>query len=322
MKGRYAHIFGPVPSRRLGLSLGVDLVPYKTCSLDCIYCEVGATTEQTLQIREYIPTEEIIREIDDYMRGPDRLDFVTFSGSGEPLLHSGVGTILDHLKEHYPRFRTALLTNGTLLAFSGVAEKLRRLDLILPSLDAASQEVFQAINRPQEGIRIEEVIEGLRSFRAGGTIPMWLEVFVLPGYNDSPRELRLLKQALQYIAPDKVQLNTLDRPGTCPGIEPASHETLQQIADFLAPLQCEVAGGFESSGEAGITANSDVSHSILQTIRRRPCTSRDLAEVLGLHLNELNKYLNSLYRENRISSVHGNRGIFWKIPEQDEGSKG
>ena len=316
MKGRYKHLFGPVPSRRLGLSLGVDLVPYKTCSLDCIYCEVGETTEHTLEVREYIPTQEIINELDASMRDPDRLDYVTFSGSGEPLLHSGIGMILEHLKERYPRFRTALLTNGTLLTSPEVQERIKRLDLIMPSLDAASQEVFEAINRPLRGIRIEEIIEGLRSFRENYAVPMWIEVFVLPGYNDAPEELRLLKQALLDIGPERVQLNTLDRPGTCAGLEPASPETLQQIAQFLHPLQCEVVAGFSSRGAVEAAAAPDAAHGILQTLRRRPCTSRDLSEALGVHLNEMNKHLAALYQEGRISPVHGARGVFWKIAEQ------
>ena len=322
MKGRYKHLFGPVPSRRLGLSLGVDFIPYKTCSLDCVYCEVGETTERTLEVREYIPTREIVRELDAYMQDPDRLDYITFSGSGEPLLHSGLGSILDHLKEHYPRFRTALLTNGTLLNGPEVRERIKRLDLILPSLDAASQEVFEAINRPREGIRIEEVIEGLRSFRAQYAIPMWIEVFVLPGYNDSPRELRLLKQALESIAPDRVQLNTLDRPGTRAGLEPASPETLTQIAELMSPLKCEVVAGFSSSGAAEAAAGTDVSHRILQILMRRPCTGRDLSEALGVHLNEMNKYLAALNQESRITPIHGARGVFWKTLEPDEGQEG
>jgi len=316
MKGRFAHLFGPVPSRRLGLSLGVDLVPYKTCTLDCVYCEVGATTAPTLEIGEYIPTREIIDELDVYMQNPDRLDYITFSGSGEPLLHSGFGNILDHLKRHYPRFSTALLTNATLLTLPGVAEKLRGLDLVLPSLDAASQEVFERINRPRHGIRIDSVIEGLRSFRAETGIAMWLELFVLPGYNDSPEEIQLLKQALETIGPDRVQLNTLDRPGVCSDLEPASRETLQQIADFLSPLQCEVVGGF--SGEGELQGTSDRSQSILQTLRRRPCTSRDLAEALGVHLNEMNKQLRALYEQSLIYPVQGERGVFWKARERDE----
>ena len=316
MKGRFAHLFGPVPSRRLGMSLGVDLVPYKTCTLDCVYCEVGPTTAPTLEVGEYISTREIIDELDTYMQNPDRLDYITFSGSGEPLLHSGIGTILDHLKRHYPRFKTALLTNATQLAGPEAAEKLRGLDLILPSLDAASQEVFERINRPRHGIRIDDVIEGLRSFRAETGITMWLELFVLPGYNDSPEELQLLKQALESIDPDRVQLNTLDRPGVCSDLEPASQETLQQIADFLSPLQCEVVSGFSGGGQ--LPGTSDRSRSILQTLSRRPCTSQDLAEALGVHLNEMNKQLRILQEQNLIYPVQGGRGVFWKAREGDE----
>jgi wyosine [tRNA(Phe)-imidazoG37] synthetase (radical SAM superfamily) len=295
----------------------VDLVPYKTCSLDCVYCEVGCTTTPTTEVREYVSTREIIRELDTYMQDPDRLDYITFSGSGEPLLHSGIGTILGHLKRHYPEVKTALLTNATLLARPGTAESLRGLDLILPSLDAASQDVFERINRPREGIRVDEVIEGLRSFRAETGITMWVELFVLPGYNDTPEELQLLKQALESIAPDRVQLNTLDRPGACADLEPASQETLHQIAIFMAPLQCEVVGGFSGGGEPHQAG--DRTESILQILRRRPCTSRDLAEALGVHLNEMNKQLRALYQQNRIFPVEGSRGVFWKVLEGDEG---
>lgn len=317
---RYKHIFGPVPSRRLGMSLGVDLVPYKTCSLDCVYCEVGRTTRQTLELGEYVPTREIRAELEAYLSSRPRLDVVTFSGSGEPLLHRDIGMVLEELKTAYPGYSTALLTNSTMLIYPSVAEKLRRLDLILPSLDAASQEVFQAINRPVAGIRIEEVIEGLRSFRAGYGARMWLEVFVLPGYNDSSKELSRLKQALEYISPERVQLNTLDRPGVLPGVEPASPETMQQIAAFMDPVPCEVVAGYEAGG-VEVSSSGDIAHSILQTLKRRPCTSRDLAEALGVHLNEMNKYIQALYNKERISPVHGSRGIFWRVEESGAGQK-
>lgn len=157
----YKYIFGPVPSRRLGSSLGIDLIPYKTCSLNCVYCECGKTTDLTFERKEYVPTERVIEELDDYLKTEPELDYITFSGSGEPTLHNGIGEIIKFLKENYPQYQLALLTNSTLLNDEKLQDEIKKLDLIVPSLDAVSEDVFQKINRPVEGLSAQKIVQGL-----------------------------------------------------------------------------------------------------------------------------------------------------------------
>ncbi|MDK2863513.1 MAG: hypothetical protein PWQ46_1223, partial [Methanomicrobiaceae archaeon] len=192
----YRYLFGPVPSRRLGISLGIDLVPHKTCSFNCIYCECGQTTDLTCERREYVPTNRVIAELDDFLATAPDLDYVTFAGSGEPTLHSGIGEIISFIKDRYPRYRVAVLTNSALFTDPDVRAALMRADLVVPSLDAVSEEVFVKINRPSPGITAGQVLEGLLDFAREYTGEVWLEIFIVPGVNDTDKELRLLKDAV------------------------------------------------------------------------------------------------------------------------------
>ncbi|HKK42036.1 MAG TPA: radical SAM protein, partial [Bacteroidales bacterium] len=161
----YRYLFGPVPSRRLGMSLGVDLVPKKVCTLDCVYCEVGKTTKLTVEKKEYIPSIKIKEELQHYFSNNPDPDYITFSGSGEPLLNSGIADVLGYIKYIKPSIPVALLTNGTLLSDRTVREAVSSVDLVLPSLDAASQDVFEKINRPAGSINIDEYIRGIIEFK-------------------------------------------------------------------------------------------------------------------------------------------------------------
>jgi wyosine [tRNA(Phe)-imidazoG37] synthetase (radical SAM superfamily) len=236
----YKHIYGPVKSRRLGNSLGVDMVPHKTCSLDCVYCECGATTVLTTERREYIPTEPIIAEIDDYLSNNPPPDYVTFGGSGEPTLHSGLGAIIKHLKSRSPAQKLALLTNSTLLGDEQLRRDILPCDLILPSLDAVSDGVFRKVNLPESSISCEKIINGLIALSSEYKGKIWLEVFIAPGINDADDEIILFKKVITRINPTIVQLNSLDRPGTCDALGAASRASLEGIAHRFAPLPAEI----------------------------------------------------------------------------------
>lgn len=227
------YIFGPVISRRLGLSLGIDLIPFKTCSLDCVYCECGKTNQLLIERREYVPTAEVTAELDKYLQSNPNIDYLTFSGSGEPTLHSGLGQIIDFIKENYPRYKISLLTNSTLFPQEGVIKEVKDLDLIVPSLDAVSEDIFNKINRPISGVRAAEIVKGLESLRASFAGQLWLEIFIIPGINDHREELQLFKKALQRIRPDKIQLNSLDRLGTENWVPPVAPKNLELIAQYL-----------------------------------------------------------------------------------------
>ncbi|MBN2517940.1 MAG: radical SAM protein [Candidatus Altiarchaeota archaeon] len=305
----YKHLFGPVPSRRLGVSLGIDLVPYKTCTLNCVYCECGRTTNLTLERKEYVPTAEILAELGDYLKpGPD-LDYITFSGSGEPTLHTGVKHIIRFLKMEYPKYKVAVLTNGTLLYDKGVREELMRADLVMPSLDAVSKEAFTRVNRPHRDIPLGDMMGGLIEFRDEFKGQIWLEIFIVPGLNDGESELRLLKKTVGRIRPDKVQINTLDRPGTESWVMPAGKAELERIASLLGG---EVIASFESRKKIK-SFSRNIEEDIVSTLGRRPCTAKDLSAILSLHLNEVNKYLQLLLETGRIYSEEEERGVFFRI---------
>lgn len=310
----YKYLFGPVPSRRLGISLGVDLVPHKTCSLNCIYCESGSTTKLSTERNEYVPTEIIISELDQFLATSPELDYITFSGSGEPTLHSGIGEIVNFIKKKFPEYKLALISNGTLFWQPGLVEEILPVDLILPSLDAASDKIFKKINKPERGICVKKIIEGLISLRQRYSGKIWLEIFIVPGINDTEDEIALLRNAVFHIKPDLVQINTLDRPGVLEWVKPASKELLEKIAIEL-DWQCEIIAKFKNR-EKIKSYRADIENTILQLIKRRPCTADDLVETLGLNLLEINKYIDSLLTRKIIETDKLARGEFFKIKNE------
>ena len=307
---RNRHLFGPVPSRRLGVSLGVDLIPHKTCSLNCVYCECGKTTNLTLERREYVNTEGVISELKSYLSQEPPLDYITFAGSGEPTLHSRIGEIISFLKENYSQYPLCLLTNGTLFQDPALREEVARLDLIIPSLDAATEKTFKAINRPHENLSCSDMIAGLIELRKEFQGEMRLEVFIVPGLNDTPEELKAIKDAADKINPDSIQLGTLDRPGTEDWVETASSEDLKKIAAYLG--RSEIIGEFKARQKI-MSFKESYSRLILQTLRRRPCTIEDLNAMLGIHPAEVQKYVNHLLEEDKIEVEKLERGQFLKI---------
>lgn len=311
------YLFGPVPSRRLGISLGVDLVPHKVCSLNCVYCEVGRTTNLTINRKEYVPIDDVIKELDGYLSQKPELDFVTFSGQGEPTLNSGLGKVIDFIKDNFPLYEVAVITNGTLFWDKDVRDEVKRADVLLPSLDAASPITFLKLNRPSKDLQIELVIEGLISLRQEFKGKIYLEVFLVPGLNDTESELILLKKAISKIQPDLIQLNTLDRPGTEKWVKPLSWRSLEKIVEFFKPLPAEIISSPHKRKQIQ-SFNQSIADQIIETIKRRPATDKDLCEILSLHPNELNKYLSELIDDNKIVSKVMDRGVFFIIKPQPE----
>jgi len=229
---QYKYLFGPVPSRRLGISLGVDLVPLKTCTLNCIYCECGRTTNLTLERKEYVPFTTVKEELTFYFANNPKPDYITFSGSGEPTLNSRIGDVLRFIENQSPDISVALLTNGTLFSEKQVREDVKDASVVIPSLDAATEKIFKKINRPSPHLQVDTIIDGLVRFRKEYSGQIWLEIFIVSGMNDTEHELTALKQAIEKIEPDQVQLNTLDRPGPVSTLRAATRQELERVLDF------------------------------------------------------------------------------------------
>lgn len=314
----YKYVYGPVPSRRLGVSLGIDMVPYKTCSLNCVYCECGATTDLTLERKEYFLAETIISELRDFLSKNPMPEWLTLSGSGEPLLNSKTGYIIDTIKNEFPESKFAVLTNGTLLMNDDVRRELMTADLVLPSLDGATKQAFDAIDRPAISLYIDDVINGIakftKEFRAKDK-QIWLEVFIIDGVNTDDKNIAAFREAFIKIQPNIIQLNTLDRPGTVPNIKPASKETLAMIQKKLDLPNVEIISKYKLRSEIP-SYRRDIESAILEILRVRPCTVKDLADTLHTHINEINKYLEVLSHTGLIEPMVENsaelRGVFYK----------
>jgi wyosine [tRNA(Phe)-imidazoG37] synthetase (radical SAM superfamily) len=295
----FTYLFGPVFSRRLGRSLGVDLLPYKTCSLDCIYCECGSTTKLTSERANRVPTDDVISELDAYLGPRPPLDFVTFAGSGEPTLHAELGRIIAHLKQTHAQYKVAVLTNGTLFSSEQSRRDVLGADLVVPSLDGATPESFQAINRPAPGITIEKVVEGLVALRHAYHGTYVLEVFVVPGINDTDSEVDALRRAAERIQPDVIQLNRLDRPGILPTITQASDELLACIRARLEPLTAFVVPK-RQPGEVRRMDDAEIEEAIMARLTKRSFNTTTLSFLLGLHEGLVAKHVNQMLADGRL----------------------
>ncbi len=312
-------IFGPVPSRRLGFSLGVDLVPFKTCTLDCIYCQLGSVGRTVIRREEYVPVDEVLAELRKALAGSERIDWITLSGSGEPTLNSGIGRLIPEIKRLSP-IPVAVLTNGTLLGLAEVREALASADLVVPSFDAGTEETFRKINRPHGGITLEGLAAGIAGFTASYPGRVWLEVMLLPGVNDSDSELEAIAGRIRMIRPEKVQLNTAVRPGAEAGVKALSPDELDRARNFLAsrcvPIPVEVVAGF--SGRRDRAADRDLLVGIHDYLKRRPATVEDLAAVFGVHRHQVIKYLGHLKDGCQVREVTtGGKRFFAASPTAD-----
>jgi wyosine [tRNA(Phe)-imidazoG37] synthetase (radical SAM superfamily) len=294
MQSKY--IYGPVPSRRLGFSLGIDLIPNKNCSFDCIYCQLGRTRNKTIERKEYLPTEEILQGIKDVLKREKNIDYLTFSGSGEPTLHSKIGDLINEVKK-ITKIPVAVLTNGSLLFIPDVQKQIAGADVVLPTLCTSNQETLKRINRPHSSLRIEKIIQGQISFRKMYQGKIWLEVMLVRGINDVPEEIEKLKAVIEKIAPDKIHLNTVVRPPSEKSAAALSNDELQKIKDFFGK-KCAVIAEFKKKGRRSEIADKEAE--ILSLIKRRPVTLDDIAKSTGLHKNEVVKYLEHLRVQRKI----------------------
>ena len=312
LERRHQYVFGPVPSRRLGRSLGIDPVPFKTCSYDCIYCQLGRTTHQTVERGEYAPLADILDDLDRRLAIGPEPDYVTLSGSGEPTLYSPLRPLILGIKQRTDR-PVAVLTNGSLLWDPEVQDALLEADLVIPSLDAGDDATFQWINRPHPAVSFERMVAGLKAFCRLSSKPIWLEVFLLRGANAQGAERESIVRLVERITPDRVQLNTATRPPCDESARPVQMKELNQIARAFA-VRAEVIAErpIQHSDDYCAMYRAD----IVDILMRRPCTPEDLASGLGLHPNEVAKHLDELVRAHVLTYRKDGQRVYYRYAKR------
>lgn len=279
-------LFGPVLSRRLGLSLGVDLLKYKTCNLDCVYCELGRTSSLTKHRDRFVSPDKVLREIES--RSTEDFDHLTFAGSGEPTLSSDLGEIIRRSKKIVD-VPVAVITNSTLLTSPEVRSEVAEADVVLPSLDAVTKSTFERINRPAGDLKIEEIVEGLQEFRNEFSGEIWLEVMLVKDVNDT--EAEQIARAVQLIGPDRVQLNTVVRPPAEPVLPLDELEMMSILGVFD---DAEIIPDWDWS------VPKAQEEKLLEIMADRPCTLDEIVKLAGLDRNDAVKYVIILEREGKI----------------------
>ncbi len=309
---RYQYLYGPVPSRRLGRSVGIDLVPHKICTYDCIYCQIGNTTDKTLLRKEYAPAREILEEVKRFLKEEtSSIDHLSLSGSGEPTLHSQIRLVIEGIKV-ITSIPIAVITNGSLLYREEVRQDLLGADIVLPSLDAVSPEVFTRINRPRPGFSIEEVIEGLVQFRRVYKGQIWLEILFCKGVNDGKEELLKMKKAVEGIQPDRIHLNTVIRPPSEKWVFPLDEAEMEKIREFFGE-KAEIISEFDRHPASVL--KKDIGEEILKILRRRPLSLSDLSRGMGIPQNELDHYIKPLVHEGKIQTRIFGDSVYYEIGE-------
>jgi wyosine [tRNA(Phe)-imidazoG37] synthetase (radical SAM superfamily) len=314
MNSTSKYVFGPVPSRRLGCSLGVDLIPYKTCSYDCIYCQLGRTVEKTLARKEYVPLEAVLDETARRLGEGVEPDYVTLSGSGEPTLYSRLDELIAGIRR-LTCTPIAVLTNGSLLWMPEVRRALLETDVVIPSLDAGSEEVFQTVNRPHRKLDFAEVLSGMASFRQefGGQI--WLEVFLLKRFTADPAQVGRIARLAEILEPDRIQLNTVLRPPAekhALAVDPAAMRSLAALfGDRVEVIADPPASSYKTAIELDAA-------DIMGLLRRRPCTIQDVSRGLGIPAAEAAKRLEILQRDGMIA-IRRSAGRVFYLPSRAAG---
>ena len=296
------YLFGPVLSRRLGLSMGVDLLKYKTCNLDCVYCELGRTACLTSCRDRFVPRQKVIKEIE--LKRSEPFDHLTFAGSGEPTLSLDLGEIVAQAKKIVDA-PVAVITNSTLLSSPSVRKEVAAADVVLPSLDAVSQTAFQAINRPASGLLAEDMIAGLKDFRREFSGEIWLEVMLVRGINDV--EAEAIARAAESTEPDRIQLNTVVRTPAEP-VEALSEEEMQRMR--------EIFPGAELIPDWDWSVPARLRDRLIDLLSDKPCTLEEISRQMEIEGSDAIKYCKILEKDGLISRrLHCRKLFFHAVDE-------
>ena len=271
------YIFGPVSSKRLGQSLGVDLLPPKSCSWNCVYCQLGNTKTFVTKREEFFPREEILEEIKEALAANTSLDWITFVGSGETMLYKGIGWLIGEVKK-LTTTPVAVITNGSLLYLPEVREELLQADAVLPSLNAGSETLHLQIDRPAAGLTFRQHVDGLVAFRKEYKGRLWIEVMLLGGINDSDEALHDLAAVLKEINPDMVHLVLPTRPAPEQKVHIPSEEPIEQAIAILSTVATVV---HPVKGTMDLRSAPDLLHAITAIISRHPVQQRELQKAIA-----------------------------------------
>lgn len=272
---KFQHVFGPIPSRRLGNSLGVSPIPGKTCNYSCTYCQLGRTDRMTNQREWFYPVGEIIDELEAYLVDSDRFDVISVVGEGEPTLYAGLGQLIRQIKARTDK-PVAVITNGALLWDPQVREELSEADLVLPSLDSPNEAVWKAVDRPSGRLNFDQIVRGLEEFSHRFTGQIWVEIMLIAGKNDGDEEIEAFGKALTRIRHDRVYINTPVRPPAEGEVKCPSPERVQQAVKALSAISIDMlsTGGFFSEVE-------DHYEAVLSIIQRHPMNQFEVASFLA-----------------------------------------
>ncbi|HEY44478.1 MAG TPA: radical SAM protein [Anaerolineae bacterium] len=273
------YVYGPVPSRRLGQSLGIDPIPLKTCNWNCVYCQLGRTKPVTNKRASYYPPNEIVDQVEQALNThkPGEIDWLTFVGSGEPTLHIGIGRMIREVKA-LTDLPIAVITNGALFYQPVVREELAAADAVLPSLDAGRAELYRKINRPHPEITFERLLEGLITFSHEYKVKLWPEVMLVRNLNDSEELLFELADAIHRIEPDKVHINLPTRPPVETWVQPPDAEALMRATAILGNI-AQVVHPIE--GTIDLSGYESLVDAVIDIISRHPMRESDLEEALS-----------------------------------------
>jgi wyosine [tRNA(Phe)-imidazoG37] synthetase (radical SAM superfamily) len=307
-------VFGPVPSRRLGFSLGVDLIPRKYCSFDCIYCQLGTTPKTEVERQSFYDPELVVRQVVERVKKGGRIDCVSLSGSGEPTLNGDIGWIIRRLKEEIA-LPVAVITNSSLLIDKDVRTDIRDADIVLPSLDAATEAVYRQINRPHESLGFGAILEGLKTFCREYKGKVWLEIMLINNINNAPQHVEIFNEILRDIPVNKIQLNTVVRPPAEKNALPVEETELLSLSRSFRP-PCEIIAGDRQ--EKGAPAREEnMEEAILAMVRRRSLSLDDIVTTTGLARGAARETMKKLTGEKRVRPVLLRRRRFYIAVEDD-----
>lgn len=304
------YVFGPVPSRRLGQSLGVDTIPLKTCNWNCVYCQLGRTMPVTHTLREYFSSEDILAEIKYALAShePEDIDWVTFVGSGEPTLHAEIGWLIRQTKEMTIK-PVAVITNGSLLYLPSVRQALAAAEAVMPSLDAGTPQLYRQINRPHPEATFQRLVDGLIAFRQMYQGQLWLEIMLVQGMNDSEQALLDIKEILQQVQPDEVHLNLPTRPPAETWVQPPDDEGLMRALAILGEVTQVV---HPAEGSFDLSKCDSVETAVIQIITRHPMRQEELERTLAAWApDQVQHVLASLAANNRVQIIERLGTTFW-----------